>query len=229
MQSFEPSNGFSPLNAYFYPPATDTDFASVASSSFLLYEDTTCSPNSPQQHHPSSYYPNNILPSQGFSMFASPSIPEPVVDPYGAWNFPRCYLSAYYPNNLPLQDFSVDSHTVHPRVTPASLSENIRRRRSSVKPGTKPSVRRTRVRNRMRLGVEGRIEFLQNDEYVTSFGATWVTCSGCRKIIKLDSRDGARYYPGFWVKHKGLCQGVTEKLVRFLSKICVLNLFNLTI
>ena len=56
-----------------------------------------------------------------------------------------------------------------------------------------------------------------------------MTCSGCMKRIKLDSRNRARYYPGFWLKHKGICPGVTEKMVRILSffqKICVLNLFN---
>src|SRR5258707_14993826 len=116
MQSFESSNGFFPLDAYFYPPATDTGFASVASSSSLPYEDTSF-PNSSQQQY---YYPDNFLRSLGFPTVASSSIPKPVVDPNGivnnvARNFPRCY---YYPSNLPLQGLSTD-HTTHPQVTPA--------------------------------------------------------------------------------------------------------------
>ena len=222
MQSFESSNGFFPFNAYLYPPTSDIGFASVASSSILepaaaQFEFNTSFPSHPQQHHPSAYYPDNFLPPQGFS---SSSIPVVVPSEVG-----QCYPSAYFPCNLPLRRFSVE----HPQVTPQSPPDNTRRRRSSVKPNSKPSVRKTRVRNRERLGEEGRIELLQGDEYIMSFGATWVTCSGCMKRIKLDSRNRARYYPGFWLKHKGICQGVTAKMVRILSffqKICVLNLFN---
>ena len=210
MQSSESSNGFFPFNAYFYPPTSNAGFASVASSSILEpatpnfeFNEATKFPSHPQQHHPSAYYPDNFLPPQFIS---SSSIPPAVVVPSEVG---QCYPSAY---NLPLQSFSVE----HPQVTPGSPSDNTRRRRS-VKPSAKPSVRKTRVRNRERLNEEGRIKLLQGDEYIMSFGATWVTCSGCRKRIKLDSRKRARYYPGFWVKHKGICPGVTEKMVRILS------------
>jgi hypothetical protein len=274
MQSFESSNGFFPLNAYFYPPV-----ASVASSSTVIdplvldplpYEDTT-SPNSLQQHYPSIYYPNNFQPPQGFSTAPSSipepvgvpsgineatsfpdyrhypstygnfmplqnfsmvesSIPEPVVDPSEidpngivnnvAWNFPW-FQSAYHQTNLPMQGSSRDRDTAHPRLTPASPADNIRTQYSSAIPAAKPSVQKTRVRNRQRLSEEGRVEYLQNDAYVMSFGETWVICAGCEKTIKLDSRNGARYYAGFWLRHKGLCPGVPKKMVRFLSENCI--------
>jgi len=297
MQSFESSNGFFPLNAYFYPPVASTVIdPSVLDP--LLYEDAN--PNNPQKRYPTIYYPNNFqppqgfstvessipepvpseidevvsyptidypnnfqppqgfstvesssipepvpseidevvsypstydpsnfLPLQGFSMFASSSIPEPVVDPSEtdpngivnneAWNFPW-YLKAYHHTNLPLQGSSRDRDTAHPQVIPASPADNIRNRYSSAIPAAKPSVRKTRIRNRQRLGEEGRIEYLQNDAYVMSFGETWVICAGCGKTIQLDSRKGARYYAGFWLAHKKLCSGVKKEIVRFLSE-----------
>ena len=70
--------------------------------------------------------------------------------------------------------------------------------------------------NQKRRREEERIKVFENDKCILSFKETWVTCKGCRKIIKLDSRDGARYYPGFWVKHRKRCNGVKdlEKTVR---------------
>lgn len=50
---------------------------------------------------------------------------------------------------------------------------------------------------------EEKIQILQNDEYVISFSKTSVTCSGCQKAIRSDSRKGARYYLGFWGEAAG--------------------------
>jgi len=55
-----------------------------------------------------------------------------------------------------------------------------------------------------------RIKSLQNDEYVDSFTEARANCAGCKKSIKLDTRDGARFYPGFWLKHRGRCKKVEE-------------------
>jgi len=232
MQSFEPPNGFFPLNAYFYP---DAGFAPVASSSipepvFFPSEIdfngvNDGAPGFPQQHFPSPYYHNKFLPLQSFSMVgpaASSSIPD------GTSGIPQQhYPSAYYPYNfLPFHGFSMDSYTAYPeKVASTSLSDDSKGDHPSAIPATKPPVRKTRVQNRKRLGEEGRIEFLQNDEYILSFRETRVTCAGCRKKIRLDSRNGARYYPGFWLKHKDRCSGVEAKMVRILSgKFCVFNL-----
>ena len=67
-----------------------------------------------------------------------------------------------------------------------------------------------RVRNGKRRGEETRIEILQNDKYVIAFTEAQVTCAGCHKPIKLDTRNGARHYPGFWVKHRGICKGIKK-------------------
>ena len=208
-----------------YPSTYPNNFLPLQGSSMIAStepvnvpsgtDEATIFPDYPQQHYPSNYYPKNFLPPQGFSMVASSTIPSSIeIINDGAWNVPRCYQ----PSNLPLQGFSVANYTAHPRVTPVSPSDNVRRRYSSVIPATKPSKPKTRVRNRKRLGKEDRIKSLQKDEYVMSFGETWVTCAGCRKTIKLDSRNEARYYLGFWFTHKGLCPGVEGKMVRFLSK-----------
>jgi len=226
MQSFEPPNGFFPLNAYFYP---DAGFAPVASSSIpepvfvpseIDFNDGAS--GFPQQYCPSAYYHNNFLPLQSFSMASVVS--SSISDETSSTQ--RYYPSAYYTNNfLPLQGFSTDSYTAYPeKVALTSQSDDSREDHPSAIP-VKPSVRKTRVQNRKRLGEEGRIEFLQNDEYILSFRETRVTCAGCRKKIRLDSRNGARYYPGFWLKHKDRCSGVEAKMVRILSgKFCVFNL-----
>jgi hypothetical protein len=74
-------------------------------------------------------------------------------------------------------------------------------------------VQRTRPRHNLNEGQ--RRNRLQNDEDVLSFCPTHVTCAGCGTTIKLDDRNGARYYPTFWLRHKGLCAGV-EKLVSLI-------------
>ena len=61
-----------------------------------------------------------------------------------------------------------------------------------------------------------RCKALQNDEYVLAFTEITVTCAGCMKDLKLDSRDGARYYAGFWEKHKRRCQSVKDMVSHFL-------------
>jgi len=71
-----------------------------------------------------------------------------------------------------------------------------------------------------------RLEVLQNDEYILALTGTTVTCAGCMKEIKLDSRDGAWFYPGFWHKHKRRCQSVknmVSHLLLPLKESCALN------
>jgi len=80
-------------------------------------------------------------------------------------------------------------------------------------PKAQSPVRKTRVRNKEHRREKERKKVLQDDKFILSFKDTWVTCRGCGKIIKLDSRNGARYYPGFWEKHKKRCDGVKEEIV----------------
>ena len=72
--------------------------------------------------------------------------------------------------------------------------------------------------NRKRQCEEERFKVLESDIYVLSFGETWVKCRGCKKKIKLDSREGARYYTGFWVRHRKGCKGIKD-LEKRVSKI----------
>ena len=44
-----------------------------------------------------------------------------------------------------------------------------------------------------------------------------MVCAGCNKTIQLDKRNGARYYPHFWAKHKKICVGVAEGTVSDLN------------
>ena len=94
----------------------------------------------------------------------------------------------------PLNDFQHrDSFHSQPIPLPsASVSET----RSSV---THVTPKR-RVQKGRRQSEEDRIKLLQNDKYVVSFTEARVTCAGCQKTIKLDTRNGAR---GFWVSHRG--------------------------
>ncbi|KAK0197608.1 hypothetical protein F5146DRAFT_1116728, partial [Armillaria mellea] len=52
-----------------------------------------------------------------------------------------------------------------------------------------------------------RKEFLENDQWVMTFGVYHVVCKACDGDVALDKRNGF-YYPGFWVKHRSLCPTV---------------------
>ena len=103
------------------------------------------------------------------------------------------------------------SSTYHPILQPApnTAGHSSSHRQRSATPVSTP-MRKTRARN---LRKEQRKQALQNDEYVLSFERTAVTCAGCRKIIQLDSRNGARYYPRAFKNHKKVCSGVRDGMV----------------
>ena len=82
-----------------------------------------------------------------------------------------------------------------------------------------PNAQATVQRLRRRLNERQRMENLQNDEFVMSFTTTNVECAGCRKIIQLDKRSNARYYPNFWVKRKSRCVGVARGMVSDLNSL----------
>ena len=58
---------------------------------------------------------------------------------------------------------------------------------------------------------EARIAFLENDKLVGSFTEALVTCSGCAKSIKLDTRDGARFYVTAWERHRRRCKKINQE------------------
>ncbi|KAF9261316.1 hypothetical protein L218DRAFT_502421 [Marasmius fiardii PR-910] len=55
---------------------------------------------------------------------------------------------------------------------------------------------------------------LENDPWSdkTRLTAKSVFCLGCRRDIKLDRRND--YYPGLWLKHRGLCRGIARARAR---------------
>ena len=67
-----------------------------------------------------------------------------------------------------------------------------------------------RVQKGKRRGEEDRIKLMQNDKFIVSFTEARVICAGCQQSIKLDTRNGARYYPGLWVRHRGICKSVAK-------------------
>jgi hypothetical protein len=91
-----------------------------------------------------------------------------------------------------------------------------------------PIVRR-RARKKNRLSKEQRINYLQNDEYVLSFTAMQVFCAGCLQTIKLDDRDGAEYYLGFWLTHQRRCAGIKEGMVSHLNNVLKVLLVNICV
>ena len=72
------------------------------------------------------------------------------------------------------------------------------------------------VQRAKRLTVEERLFTLSHDEYVIDFNEVQVTCSGCESPIKLDRRDGAKFYLGLWNRHKRRCKGVKDKMVCYI-------------
>jgi hypothetical protein len=66
---------------------------------------------------------------------------------------------------------------------------------------------------RKRLDEHSRRTLLEEDDYILSFTPKQVICSGCKKTIKLDGREHARYYTTFWYNHKVRCLGVDVGIV----------------
>jgi len=154
-----------------------------------------------------SYY----FPHAGYGQL--PTVPTPIetFDPPQWFSPPIHPPHSYFPNqflpfeapwfaesatsNLPLHD---DSHD-----QPAGQSTSSPETTESAASPTTPTHR---VQKGKRQCEAKRINTLQNDEYVESFTGTRVICVACHKSIKLDTRDGARFYPGFWLKHRGRCK-----------------------
>jgi len=127
----------------------------------------------------------------------SPSIfpPEHIIPSFSPYDF-----SPWYGPMYPQQSEQLTTPTVPPNNNMDILT---RSEESHDAPNpTKKTIREWE-----------RHDKLKNDEYVLSFTATRVKCAGCLKEIKLDSRDGARFYPGFWQRHKRRCKGVKNRIV----------------
>jgi len=105
----------------------------------------------------------------------------------------------------PLNDFQYrGSFRNRPAVCPSApnLETNV--------PAVTNTTPTRRVQKGKRKDEQTRIKFLQSDKHIVSFTEARVTCAGCYRSIKLDTRNGARYYPGFWVRHRGKCKGVAK-------------------
>jgi hypothetical protein len=97
-----------------------------------------------------------------------------------------------------------------PQTPPVFIGNEIRLGGESFVPSTALVVNPTRKR----LNEDERRALLEQDAYILSFDAKTVICSGCRKKIKLDGRDHARFYTTNWYNHKARCLGVEAGMVR---------------
>jgi hypothetical protein len=52
---------------------------------------------------------------------------------------------------------------------------------------------------------------LTEDPYVGALAEQAVECGGCGEIKKMDPRKAAKYYDGFWVKHKKKCDKIPNE------------------
>jgi hypothetical protein len=138
--------------------------------------------------------------SDGYSAWASFEMPIPLASASDS-----LINQSALENQLPPQYITSATQVVFPNDSPPPHL-------GSATTPFAPTVRR-RARKKNRLSKEQRIHYLQNDEHVLSFTETQVCCAGCDKPIKLDDRDGAQYYLGFWLTHRRRCSGVTEGLV----------------
>ena len=147
---------------------------------------------------PHTYFPpaSHLQGSSIPSAFLPPIHPAETFDP--SW-FEESAGSSLPPSGYLLH--GLDTFQPAPFST-ASSSETISSAVSPITPAR-------RVQNGRKSEAE-RIELLQNDEYVASFTEARVKCKKCRKSIKLDTRDGARFYLGFWLRHKRRCKGVEK-------------------
>jgi hypothetical protein len=91
-------------------------------------------------------------------------------------------------------------------VVPIANGSSVRKRRAL----QRGAIQRCREN----LNESKREAALATDDFVLSFTESEVTCAACRGVYKLDDRRGARFYLGFWKKHKRLCQGI-EAIVGF--------------
>jgi len=132
----------------------------------------------------------------GFASAASSSFPdsEQILLPSEIDLLFDLTTSAYHTVNF--HGFTMDNHTIRSESS-SSLPDE----------GPPPEIPITSPVRKTRRSEGERIKIFQEDQLVLSFGRTWVKCRGCGKTIKLDSRNGARYYPSFWQKHKKKCKG----------------------
>jgi len=180
-----------------------------SSASFPLARNTSaafCPPIPLHLLRPStSFYPPLSLPPPNLSTSFYPHL-LPLPSSSTSFYLPNPSTSFYPPLPLPLSINSamlsdLPEHTISTRGAPhdKALMAN-----PKVPPKKKRGSRRryailstTNQRKKFLRELE-RYKILQKDEYILAFTCTTATCAGCTKEIELDSRDGARFYPGFW-------------------------------
>jgi len=178
-------------SASFCPPLPPT----LPSSSTSFY------PPLPPPNPSASFYPPLPLPPNTSTQF-NPPLPLPLS------------INSAMLSDLPEHTISTrgaphvkEALMANPKVPPKKKRGS--RRRSA--------VLSTANQRKKSLRELERAKIMQKDEYILSFTETTATCAGCMKKIKLDSRDGARFYPGFWYNHKRRCQTVKGMVSTFFS------------
>ena len=167
----------------------------------------------PSSSNTRSFYPP--LPPNSSIPFG-PSLPLPSPNPPTSFGPP---LPLPPPTNSSINSPTPSFPTLAPQdaIPVQGPPVPTRKKRSLSRQKSGSAIPSTHNQRRKLLKELKRCEALQNDEYILAFTGTTVTCAGCTKVLKLDSRDGAWYYPGFWHKHKRRCQSVKDMVSHFYS------------
>jgi hypothetical protein len=179
----------------------------------VTVEQPSFDPSPPMQPNPSFFTDPSI-----FSLIedAGPALPMPALYPSSNL-FPLPMIpwlaEAVSPPTLKKQKQS--PRKLFHVTTQSNVNETMSPTGSSAT-STAPA-RKKRVQRRKRMNrEEERIAFLKNDDNIESFTSSRATCSACWKRIKLDTRDGARFYVGAWVRHKTCCKEIKKRNSKLL-------------
>ena len=161
-------------------------------------------PNVPQGHTTSGHANGYPIPLHAPTTYNLDSGLTPLFDiSRFDYTTPSIHTVPHEPENSRPQSPYVPLHNPPRGPTPIP--------RRSVRPRTAPNKRQKR------LNEFERFTRLQNDEDVTDFNEGEVLCAGCGGWTKLDTRNGATYYAGFWLKHKWICRSVIVSCRQIVS------------
>ena len=218
--SFYPPLSLPPpnLSTSFYPPLPPLPSSSTSFCSPLPLtppsSSTSFCPPLPSPNPSASFYPPLTLPPNTSTQFIQPlplplSINSATLSDLPWLNGPS---PSFAPHTISVSGVPHENEALeaNPKVLP-------KKRRGSCQ---RSAILSTTNQRKKFLRELKRFKVMQKDKYIFSFTETTATCAGCTKEIKLDSRDGARFYPGFWYNHKRRCKDVVSTFFSFGGERC---------